>query len=467
MIVMKFGGTSVGNGERILNTAKLVKEEPRQKVVVVSALGGVTDKLLNFANSVVNLPTSVVEAEVGKFHDALLEQHVKAAQDAISDKKVRGETVKKLEDLAGKLRVTFLGVGYLEDLSLKSLDYILSFGERLSVVIVAGALNSIGVKSCSLTGYEAGITTDSFFGRARPIHKKLLKDVKAKLMPLLEQGHTPVITGYIAADESACITTLGRGGSDYTASLLGRYLDSEEVQIWTDVDGILSTDPKIVPNARLLSTISYDEAMDLAYFGAKVIHSKMIEPAMVAKIPVRVKNTFNPKIDGTLIVRKQEKVEGIVKAVALAKNVVIVNLQGVGMAETPNIAGRIFSALGSNNINIIMISGSSEANLSFVVSKGSIETAMELIENELKDSGLRDIELIEDTCIITVVGAGMHGAKGIASKIFETVSKEDANIIMIAQGSSEVNIAFMVKEKDAEKVLRALHKRFIENGGKS
>jgi len=367
--------------------------------------------------------------------------------------------------LANKLKIALLGVGYLEDLSAKSLDYILSFGERFSVVILTGSLNSMGVKSCPLTGYEAGITTDSFFGRARPIHKKLQKDIKVKLQPLIDQGFTPVVAGFIAADETASITTLGRGGSDYTASLIGRYLDVEEVQIWTDVDGILSTDPRIVQNAKLISTLSYAEAMDLAYFGARVIHSKMIEPAMIAGIPVRVKNTFNPKCDGTLIVKKQEKIEGVVKAVAVAKNVVIVNLQGVGMAETPNIAGRIFSRLGESNINIIMISGSSEANLSFVVSKSSLQQTMELIENELKNSGLRDVEILDEVCIITVVGAGMHGTKGIAAKIFDTIAKENVNIMMIAQGSSEVNIAFMIKEKDAEKVINAVHKRFIENNG--
>lgn len=459
----------MGSGERIAGVAKLVAGEAKKgpTIAVSSAMSGITDKLINFAGSVIQKPTSVIEEEVDAFHKEVLDHHITAAKEAIADEKIREDAVKEITKLTDKLRVALLGVGYLQDLSPRSLDYIMSFGERLSVIIVSGALRSMGVKSTSLTGFEAGLVTDSNFGRARPLHKVMAKEVKNKLKPLLEDGVTPVVTGFVAADENGSITTLGRGGSDYTASLIGRYIEAEEVQIWTDVDGIMSTDPRIVPNARLISSLSYDEAMDLAYFGAKVIHSKMIEPAMIADIPVRVKNTFNPECGGSLIVRKQEKVEGIMKAVAVARNVVIVNLQGVGMAETPNIAGRIFSALGTHNINVIMISGSSESNLSFVVSKSNVEDTINLIEDELKDSGgLRNIDLIEDACIITVVGAGMQGTKGVAAKIFNTVAEEEVNIIMIAQGSSEVNIAFMVREDDAGKTVNALHKRFIEGNGR-
>lgn len=464
MIVMKFGGTSVGSAREILRVVELVKREPHKKIVVVSAMAGVTDKLNNIANKIVNLPATVVEKEVEKFHSEILALHLSTLREVISNKKIQEETVKGITELANKLKITLLGVGYLEDLSSKSMDYILSFGERFSVQIVSGALRSNGINSCHLTGYDVGIITDSCFGCARPLHSKIKDTIRDRLKPLIDDGKTPVVAGYIAADEKGRITTLGRGGSDFTASLLGRYLDASEVQIWTDVDGILTTDPKIVPNAKLISRISYVEAMDLAYFGAKVIHSKMIEPAMIADIPVRIKNTFNPECEGTLIVSRQEKADSIVKAVTVAKNVAILNLKGVGMAETPNIAGKVFTLLGDNNINIIMISGSSESNLSFVIKKDNINKAIELLNSGFMGNGIRDIELVNDVCIITVVGVGMQGTKGIASKIFEIVAEADVNIIMIAQGSSEVNISFMVNEKDGETVLKALHKRFIERG---
>jgi len=460
VVVMKFGGTSVADGERILNVAKLVEAQKGRKVVVVSAMSGVTDRLIDVARSVTDLPNTVVEREVDRFCRELSMQHRNAIMKAVSDKRVRGEVLSQCIELVEKLRVTLLGVGYLEDLSPKSLDYIQSFGERLNVLVVAGALNSVKIAAVPLTGYEAGIVTDSCFGRAHPLHGKSGKQVREVLGGLL-RDKTPVVTGFIAADEKARITTLGRGGSDYTASLLGRYLDAEEVQIWTDVDGILSTDPKVVPDARLIPTLSYVEAMDLAYFGAKVIHSKMIEPAMTSNIPVRVKNTFNPGCEGTLIVKRRRKVEGVIKAVAIAGKVAILNLEGVGMAETPNIAGRAFSALGEANINIVMISGSSESNLSFVVSESDVDAALGVLVECFTNSLLKAVSVMRDVSIITVVGAGMRGTKGIAAKVFGTVAEAGVNIIMIAQGSSEVNIAFVVKSGDVERVVGMLHDKFI------
>ena len=464
MIVMKFGGTSVGSAKEILRVTQLVSKEKRKKVVVVSAMGGVTDKLDRMAKKVVNLPTEVVESEVEKFHKEILDLHVSTIKEAVKDAKVQEEVLKEVSTLANSLKYALIGIGYLEDLSPRSLDYIWSFGERMSAPIVAGALRSKGIKAKHLTGYEAGLVTNSCFGCARPLFKKLDKTIKEALKPLVDTGVVPVVTGFIAADEEAKMTTLGRGGSDYTASIIGRYLNVEEVQIWTDVDGILTTDPRIVPNAKQIYSISYVEAMDLAYFGAKVIHSKMIEPAMDADIPVRIKNTFNPENVGTLVVKDSEQVEGVVKAISIAKNVAIINLKGVGLAETPNIAATVFNLLGESNINIIMISGASEANLSFVVKRSDVQGAVNVLNTEFLAGCIRSLEVIEDGCIIAVVGAGMRGTRGIAARIFQTAADVNVNIIMIAQGSSEVNISFMVKENEGDAVLKALHKKFIEDG---
>ena len=464
MIVMKFGGTSVGSAREILRVAELVGKEKRKKVVVVSAMSGVTDKLDKISKKVVNLPAEVVESEVENFHRDILHQHVSAIKDAVFDKDILEETIKEVTALTNSLKKVLIGIGYLEDLSPKSLDYIHSFGERMSILIVAGALRSKGIDAKPLTGYEAGIVTNSSFGCARPLFKKLDKTVKERLNPILDQGIVPVVTGYIAADEEGRITTLGRGGSDYSASLIGRYLGVKEVQIWTDVDGIMTTDPRIVSNAKLIDVISYIEAMDLAYFGAKVIHSKMIEPAMDADIPVRILNTFNPSCKGTLVVKEQKQIEGVVKAVSIAKNVSIINMKGVGLAETSNIAATVFNLLGDNNVNIIMISAASEANLSFVVKKTDVQNALNALNSELLEGCIRSMEVIDDACIIAIVGAGMRGTKGIAAKIFQTAADVGVNLIMIAQGSSEVNISFMVRESEGDKTIKALHKNFIENG---
>jgi len=451
MIVMKFGGTSVGSAKEIKRVVELVSKEKGDRVVVVSAMSGVTDSLLDAANKV---------NEVDKFHNEMLEKHVSTAEKVISDGKILDEVKADIEKTAEELKAALLGVG--GELSPKSLDCVLSFGERFSILLVSGALNASGIKAKALTGHEAGIVTDSNFGRARPLHSTMENSVRERVGPLLKEGLIPVVAGFIAADKEANITTMGRGGSDYTASLLGRCLNADEVQIWTDVDGILSTDPRIVPEAKLINTLSYVEAMDLAYFGAQVIHSKMIAPAMDADIPVRIKNTFNPESEGTLIVREQKKIETVIKAVAVHRNVDIVNLKGIGMAETPNIAGKVFTLLGDENINIIMISGSSESNLSFVLERKDVPKAVEKLNERFLGNGVRNIDLMEDVCIITIVGVGMHGAKGIAARVFQVVADEDVNIIMIAQGSSEVNISFIVEEKNGDKVVKTLHKRFIE-----
>jgi len=462
MIVMKFGGTSVGSGEMINKVVELVSGIKGGKVVVVSAVGGVTNKLISTAERVCDIPASVVESEVSEFHEDLTKQHHDIIDECVLDAKLRSKVKSVTDETLYQLKVALLGVGYLEEKSVKTMDYIQSFGERLSAPIVSAALESRGIKSVALTGFEAGIITDSNFGHAHPLHAKSRRKCRGKIIPLVKKKVVPIVTGFIAADESGSITTLGRGGSDYTAALLGSYVSAREVQIWTDVDGIMSTNPSVVPHAKLIDRLSYEEAMDLAYFGAKVIHFRMIEPAMDEDIPVRVKNTFNPSSDGTLIVRKQKTAKEVIKAVSYAGGVSIVNLAGVGMAGTPNIAGRIFSALGENNLNITMISGASESNISFVLSRKDVKKAVLVLKKRFEGDGVRSIEVLEDVSIVTVVGAGMAGSKGIAAKVFSTVSKAGVNIIMIAQGSSEVNIAFVVREKDVKKTIKALHKRFVE-----
>ena len=463
MIVMKFGGTSIGSEDSIKKVLGIIENEKDDKIVVVSAMRGVTDSLIDIANRVIDLPSSVVEREVDKFVDEIRNKHIETAKGVIIDENILNDAITKINELSEELRTVLLGVGYLEDLSPKSLDYILSFGERFSIIVISAALNSRNIKAKALTGYEAGIITDSNFGRARPLFNILNDTIKDKINPIIDDGTIPVVAGFIAANSDGTITTMGRGGSDYTASLLGRYLNASEVQIWTDVDGILTTDPRIIPNARLIPTLSYIEAVDLAYFGAKVIHSKMIEPAMDANIPVRIKNTFNPECSGTLIVKKQEKIETVIKAVTIQNDVSIVNLKGVGMIETPNISGKLFTLLGEKNINILMISGSSESNLSFVIKNEFLDDAVKILSQGFVSNGFRDLEIIRNVCIITVVGVGMQGTKGLAAKVFQTVADEDVNIIMIAQGSSEVNISFIVKQDDGKRVLKALHKRFIED----
>lgn len=462
MIVMKFGGVSVSTPENIERVIEIVKnaKKDKQVVVVVSAVAGITDKLTEISKKIINVPSIVVEKEVESFCDEIFQIHLNLATKSIKTKKEAKKAIENIKKLLDRLRITLIGIGYLEEINPKFSDYVLSFGEKMSSQIIAHAMLSRGIKAVALSGGEAGIITNSNFSSATPL-PIIEETIPKSLNPILKQDIIPVVTGFIGVDKKGRATTLGRGGSDYTASLLAKYLKAEEVQIYKDVDGIMSADPKVVKNAKLISKISYVEAIDLAMFGAKVIYSRMIEPAMEANIPVRVKNLYHPEREGSLIVMTEEKLKKIVKAVTSVKDMVCINVKGIGMAETPGLAGKIFSELGKENINIMVISGSSGSNLSFIIKKDDVERAMEIL-NSFTDSVIRGIEIIDDIRIIAVIGAGMAGSKGIAAKIFQTVAKCNANIILIAQGSSEVNISFVVKEEYADNVINALHKEFIE-----
>lgn len=462
IIVLKFGGFAVSTGENIKRICEIVKKE-REKykvVVTVSALYGVTDKLIEISKKISSIPAIAVEDAAKNFYDEILELHYKTAKGCIKDEKILEDAMEKIKALLEKLRITLIGIGYLEEINPKFMDYVTSFGEKMSIHIVSGAFNDSGIKAVPLTGYEAGIITDSNFSQAKPL-PIINETIKKNLMPIIEEDKVPVVAGFIAADIKGTSTTLGRGGSDYTAALLAKHLNAVEVQIIKDVEGVLSADPKVVPNAKLLKRLSYVEAMDLALFGAKVMYSKMIEPAMDANIPVRVKSIFKPDDEGTVIVKKEEIIDRIVKAVTMMKDVAIMNIKGVGMAETPGIMGKVFSDLGNKGINIIMVSGSSESNLSIVIKKDDVEKALEII-NQYSNSGIRKVDVIENVRIIAVIGAGMAGSKGVAAKVFKIVAENNANIIMIAQGSSEVNISFVVEEKYSEDIVKAIHREFVE-----
>ncbi|AIJ05648.1 aspartate kinase [Methanocaldococcus bathoardescens] len=407
-------------------------------------------------------------AKVGDFIKFIKEKHYKAIEEAIKSEEIKEEVKKIIDSRIEELEKVLIGVAYLGELTPKSRDYILSFGERLSSPILSGAIRDLGEKSIALEGGEAGIITDNNFGSARV--KRL--EVKERLMPLLKEGIIPVVTGFIGTTEEGYITTLGRGGSDYSAALIGYGLDANIIEIWTDVCGVYTTDPRLVPTARRIPKLSYIEAMELAYFGAKVLHPRTIEPAMEKGIPILVKNTFEPENEGTLITNDMEMSDSIVKAISTIKNVALINIFGAGMVGVSGTAARIFKALGEEDVNVILISqGSSETNISLVVSEEDVDKALNALKREFGDFGkksflnnnlIRDVSVDRDVCVVSVVGAGMKGAKGIAGKIFTVVSESGANIKMIAQGSSEVNISFVIDEKDLLNCVRKLHEKFIE-----
>lgn len=461
-IVMKFGGTSVATGENIQNVANLVMKSVKQGcnvVVVVSALDGVTDELFEAGEQAKKEKQDYIQA----FKQRMLERHCTALTKAIKAPSIRKEVEQVVRKTIDELEKVLTGICYVGELTAKSKDYVLSFGERLSAPIVSGALRDLKLESQSFTGREAGIVTDANFGDANPLFNVTRHQLKERIEPLSEKNTVPVVSGYIAATQDGIVTTLGRGGSDYTATLIGAALAVDEVWIWTDVDGIMTADPKIVPSAKLLDELSYQEAAEMAIFGAKAMHPRALEPLMKEGIPARIRNVFNISNPGTLISAEPKKqLKEAVKAVALVKDVALINVSGASMVGAPGSYARVLDLLGRNGINVMMVSAAaSEANISIVIRRNQLGKALSVLEITLLGRGFAsDVAAEDDVCVVAAMGANMKGTLGVASRIFNTQACSGINIRMIAQGSSELNISFVVKETDGKAAVQAIHDEF-------
>lgn len=454
---MKFGGTSVADGGSVSRVVDIVDSCYRagnEVAVVVSAQRGVTDQLIAIAEELANAPGP---DEIEQFINSLRVRHGRVLLEAAPD--YADEVGIHLEEQLDNLENILSAVHNLRELTPRSRDYILTFGERLNSLVVSAALRQRGIPTAVLDGCEAGIVTTPTHGEAVAIPASEQK-IKSRVLPLLAST-VPVIMGFMGCTEKGIVTTLGRSGSDYTAALVGAAIDADEIVIWTDVDGIMTSDPRIIPDARVIPVISYHEVMELSYFGAKVMHPRSIEPAMRKNILVRVKNTFNPDHPGTLIVRDQKKDNRVVKALTYIEKVALVNICGAQMIGRPGVAKAIFSALADRDINVMMISqGSSEANISLVIDETQEDAAKEALLPLVTEGRVREVTTNSDVCAVAVVGAGMAGARGTGGRIFTALGNGGVNVMMISQGSSELNISFVVKKEDGRKAVRILHDEF-------
>jgi aspartate kinase len=430
-VVIKFGGTSVVKKHECAKIVRALK----QPVVVVSALDGVTEILdeLSAAAAAQNRP--------------VVHRHLARMRELHAD------------PLLDELERIIQGILALGELTPRSRDMILSFGERLAAPMMA---REIGPDAVALTGREAGIVTDENFGEARPLLELSMFQIRETLKPLIDSGKIPVVTGFIAATQHGAITTLGRGGSDYTASLIGAALRADEVIISSDVDGLMTADPRLVPDARTLASVGFAEAIEMVQFGAKAMHPRAIEPAAEHKVPVRIRNTFNSACAGTLITDGVAPASGVARSINLVKNVAMVNITGAAMVGRPGTAARIFTALADAGVNIFLISQSvSESSISLVVASRHLEKAQAALEGALVRPGIaRSIGVNPDVCVVAVVGAGMAGTSGVAAKVFGAVAKRGINVMAIAQGSSELSISFVVKGNAGPEAVRGLHAEF-------
>jgi aspartate kinase len=459
---MKFGGTSIADAQAVLRVVGIL-EQSMQKgdevVAVISALPTVTDKLYSITETAREGNMDMIEAFVGEN----LDLHCKVAKGCIRNPDILGRVLNELTEISEELRSILRSIARLKELTPRSRDFLLAFGESFSTPIVSGASEDSGLMTEWLSGGEAGITTDENFGDANPLMEVTAHQVRARLESLLKEGKLPIVAGYGACSPHGVATTLGRGGSDYTATLIGAALDADEIVLWKEVGGLMTADPKIEPNAKVLKTISYAEASEMAYFGAKAIHPRALEPVAERQIPVRVRSSLDPAGEGTLIVGDSfVRSKSIVKAVTLVDKVGMITVTGAGMSGQAGVAAKVFRVLGDASVNILMISqSSSEAGISLVVSRERLPTATNALElGILGGTFVKNVTSESDVCVIAAVGAGMKGSPGVAARVFKAVADRGVNIRMIAQGSSELNISFVVTEKDGPKVIRALHEEF-------
>ncbi len=455
MIVLKFGGTSVGDGIRIGRVADLVAARRGDKpLVVVSAMGGITDLLEELKSSSKAKDRAAAEGAL----DVLAARH-RAALDALalpdSEAKARA---RQLELEMERVRQLSLGISLLQEVSLRTSDSLLCMGELVASRFVAAALRTRGVEAVWVDPREI-LATDATYGAAVPVEPETARRVASRVLPELEAGRVVVTGGFVGAAGDGSTTTLGRGGSDYSAALLGAALSDSGapvsvIEIWTDVDGILTADPRIVPAARLVPEVGYAEAAELAFFGAKVLHPASIRPAVARRIPVGVRNTFRPQVAGT-VVTADAPGHGV-RAVAMRKGVAALFVGSPRMLLAHGYAARVFSVFEKHRVPVDVIA-TSEVSISITVDE---KAPLDLLAESLSE--FAEVSILRNLAVLSVVGKGIRTTPGVAARVFAAL--RDVNVVLISQGASETNITFVVDAGDAAEALRRLHREFFEGG---
>ncbi len=461
MKILKFGGSSLANSERIDNVARIVETAYRDGgiAVVLSAMKGVTDRLVEAANK--------AKSGNGKYRDDIewiATKHVETVRELFKPSEQAG-VITPIQLMVNELEDILHGVELIKECTLRTMDLVMSFGERMSCTLFSMYLKSKGIGAEFVDARRCIKTNDSFGGAVVDFEKSysLTNQIVGKIV---KEKKVPVITGFIGSTEDEITTTLGRNGSDYTASIIGASIEADCIEIWTDVDGVLSADPRFVEDAFVIEELSYEEAMELSYFGAKVIHPYTMIPAVEKQIPIRIKNSLNPEAPGTLISSRPAEKKKAVTGIASIDKIALLNVEGGGMIGIPGVAARIFSALARESINIMMISqASSEHSICLVFHEKDSQNALETLKNELsleiEAKRIENLELKRDLVMMAVIGENMRGTPGISGRLFSALGNERINVYAIAQGSSERNISFIISREDERRALLTIHRAFL------
>jgi aspartate kinase len=450
---MKFGGVGLQDATAMRHAARIIKGEPGEKIIVASALKGVTDAIQNNLEAITHdeARAHILISELRKVHHKVLE--------GLQKEEVRENCTYGVDKTLDHLERLLFGITYTEELTPRSQDLALSFGERLSARILAAYLQDEDLSSEALDADKLGLATNGPFGWASPDLVATERNLKERLLPLAATG-VPVVTGFFGADKRGHTTILGRGGSDFSGAIIANAVDASVLEVWKETTGFMTADPRAVPGARRVDTMSYEEAAELANFGAKILHPRTVEPVSVKKIPIRIRELKDPKSPGTLIRDYEGSPPCFIRSVAARKQLNVIKLTGPGMGYTPGVAADVFDILRKEQINVINMAAS-EATFALLLDATDGKRAAKALL-ATRGGVIQDITLEERMALVAVVGKDLGSRVGSAAQILNAVSAAKVNIHMISLGASEIAINFVVREGDAESALRAVHSQFIE-----
>ena len=465
MKVLKFGGSSVAQPERIKSLVEILKsyyKKGEKFAVVFSAFGGITDSLIEMARR-----ASSGETCYGEKLEEFRTRHQEAVKKLLKGD-LRKEVLRELKENHQTLHDLLNGIYLVREASPRTMDYVLSFGERNSSFIISKFMNQEGIR-CNYLDARKVIKTDKNFGAAKVNFKKTYKEIDNYFD---KNPEVQVVTGFIGSTKGGLTTTLGRGGSDYTAALLAAGLGADIIEIWTDVDGVLTADPRKVKRAFTIPKLSYAEAMEMSHFGAKVIYPPTLQPALKKGIPLVTKNTFNPDHPGTLISKDSDDTDRPIKGISSIGNISLLTLSGSGMFGVKGTASRLFSAIANADVNVILITqGSSEASISFAVAPASATRAKKAVEKEfeyeMQRGVINDVKVEDELSVVAIIGENMRYQPGISGRLFQALGNNGINVVAIAQGSSELNISVVIPKADEIKALNVMHEGFFLSDLKS
>ncbi|MBN2245981.1 MAG: aspartate kinase [Candidatus Aminicenantes bacterium] len=454
MKVMKFGGGCLKDSVDFQKAGRILCDETEKTVVVVSAVYGVTDLICDAVNSALN-----TEHTIPSLIKSIMAKHKKIVEQTIKNKDIYNITWNEIMSRLKRMERLLFGVAYSEEISDSLMSLIHSYGERICASLLAGVLMDMGIMAQALDSDTIGLITDDYYANATAVLPEIRRNLTKTIKPLMEKNIIPIITGYFGCSRDGKVTTFGRNGSDYSAAVIAYGIEASSIEIWKEVNGFMTADPRIVKDAQRIESLSYYEAAELSYFGAKILHPRTVEPLKDLPIPILIRNINDSFMEGTKLLAESSERKNGVKSVTFNREISIVKIHGPGVGFKPGILGDLGHALGNRRINIYSVI-TSQTQINLIIDKKDQNAAFESLSS-LSGGIIEKVEVENTVALVAVVGKGIQSRKGIAAKVFSAVASENINIKMISSGASEVAYYFLVKEDDVGRAVQAIHHEFF------